>query len=232
MPDCLEKGPGWTGLGLGVLGREWGPGSASKAETGSPGLSRWAVGAPHGRGGDRGRIPGRAGARVLMAPPSLGTIFLASWTMRFIRFFLLVMVPRPPHPAPLGPAWCSHPAARRRWGCSGPGCDSRRGRQTRAGLGLCGRTGSAQCPCSFCAPRLPDYNSQHASGAGGPRPGAAFPTRPRAPQGLSSPEPPTRLSGHLSPAGPESVARGTCVRSCASRGFPSTRANDEDVELL
>lgn len=40
VPDCLEKGSGWTRLGLGVLGREWGPGLASKAETGSPSLSR------------------------------------------------------------------------------------------------------------------------------------------------------------------------------------------------
>lgn len=54
------------------------------------------------RSGDGSGVPGQAGARVLMAPPSLGMIFSASWTLRFIRF-LLVMVPRPPHLALLGP---------------------------------------------------------------------------------------------------------------------------------
>ena len=36
VPGCLGQGSGWTRLGLGVLGKEYGQGSASKADAEFP----------------------------------------------------------------------------------------------------------------------------------------------------------------------------------------------------
>lgn len=206
MPDCLEKGTG----GLGWV---WGPRLVQ---------IRAGCSARTARGEDG------AGCRVW---PALGYSWprypwgRSSWTAG-----------RCGSPASFCQSWCPAAAPSSARPCGAPAsCSPAPLGTLRLRLRLPPRSanpGRARAPqAQRLRPKPPAASASRGGrtttpsmpqGAGGPRAGAAFPTRPRAPQDPYSPEFRRASRSIWTPRDP-SRSWGTCVRSCASRGPPATR---------